>query len=242
MYGASDAAFVTEDSPLDPKTEYARSKVLAERAISDLADDTFSPTFLRNGTIYGLSPRMRFDTVLNDLVGSALVSGCVVVYSDGAPWRPVVNVNDVARAFLHVLDAPLEAIHNQAFNNGADHLNHRVIELAETVTQIVPGCRLEVRAEAGADQRTYRTDFSKFARTFPQFEFSWSLERGARALYESLAALPLTPELFRDKRFTRLRWLGHLLESGQLDNRLRWARQSPSPAFADTAAASVQSR
>jgi nucleoside-diphosphate-sugar epimerase len=242
MYGASEAAFVTEDSPLDPKTEYARSKVLAEHAISALADDTFSPTFLRNGTIYGLSPRMRFDTVLNDLVGSAIVNGRVVVYSDGTPWRPVVNVTDVARAFLHILDAPLERIHNQAFNMGADYLNHRVIELAETVTGIVPGCRLEVRAEAGADQRTYRTDFSKFARTFPTFEFSWTLQRGAKALYDALTAIPLTPELFSDKRFTRLRWLGHLLESGKIDNRLCWAHDSPAPALAKSAAAPLQPR
>jgi nucleoside-diphosphate-sugar epimerase len=227
MYGASDAAYVSEDSPLDPKTEYARSKVLAERAISELADDTFSPTFLRNGTIYGLSPRMRFDTVLNDLVGSALVTGRVIVYSDGQPWRPVVNVNDVARAFLHILDAPLEAIHNQAFNTGADHLNHRVIEMAQTVTNVVPGCHLEIRAEAGADQRTYRTNFGKFAGTFPDFQFLWTIERGTRALYESLHAASLTTDLFRDKRFTRLRWLGHLMESGRLDDRLRWSRAVP---------------
>lgn len=221
MYGASEAAYVSEESPLDPKTEYARSKVLAEQAISELADDTFSPTFLRNGTVYGLSPRMRFDTVLNDLVGSALVTGRVVVYSDGAPWRPVVNVNDVARAFLHVLDAPLDAIHNQAFNTGADHLNHRVIEMAETTRAVVPGCILEVRAEAGADQRTYRTNFGKFAGTFPDFRFVWTLENGATALYRSLFALPLTEQLFRDRRFTRLRWLRYLMDSGTLDQRLR---------------------
>jgi nucleoside-diphosphate-sugar epimerase len=239
MYGASDAALVTEESALDPKTEYARSKVLAERAISELAGSTFSPTFLRNGTIYGLSPRMRFDTVLNDLVGSALVNGRIVVYSDGAPWRPVVNVQDVARAFLHVLDAPLDAVHNQAFNTGADHLNHRVIEMAETVRSIVPGCYLEVRADAGADQRTYRTDFSKFTRTFPDFEFSWTLERGARALYAALVAVPLTADLFRDKRFTRLRWLRHLMESGALDERLCWTAPKLGGAAPESLAASA---
>jgi len=160
MYGMSEANVVSEDSPLAPTTEYARSKVECERAISLLAGDGFSPTFLRNGTIYGLSPRMRFDTVFNDLIGAAVTTGRVVVYSDGKPWRPVVHVQDVARAFLAVLEAPEAAVHNQAFNTGADHLNHQVIELAEIVVKTVPGCRPEVQARPGADQRTYRTDFT----------------------------------------------------------------------------------
>jgi nucleoside-diphosphate-sugar epimerase len=222
MYGMSESAVVDEDSPLDPKTDYARSKVEAERAISDLVTDSFSPTFLRNGTVYGLSPRMRFDTVLNDLVGSAVSAKKVVLHSDGSPWRPVVHVQDVARAFHAVLDAPLDATRGEAFNVGAEHLNHQVRELAEIVVQAVPDCELEVQAQPQADQRTYRADFSKFARTFPEFEFRWTAHEGVRDLRESFERIGLTAETFGDDRFVRLKWLRHLLAAGRLDERLRW--------------------
>jgi nucleoside-diphosphate-sugar epimerase len=222
MYGMSEAQVVTEESPLDPRTEYARSKVLAEQAISALADDRFSPTFLRNGTIYGLSPRMRFDTVLNDLVGTAVATGKVIVQSDGKPWRPVVHVQDVARAFMRVLEAPVEQVHNQAFNTGANHLNHQIIELAEITARTVPGCKLEVQAQSAADQRTYKADFGKFARTFPDFVFNWNAESGAQELYRGFTGIGLSREGLTDKRFTRLKWLRYLLETGQLDGSLRW--------------------
>jgi nucleoside-diphosphate-sugar epimerase len=222
MYGDSQAAVVTEDSPLDPKTEYARSKVVCERLISAMADDRFSPTFLRNGTIYGVSPRMRFDTVFNDLIASALTTGKVVLYSDGKPWRPVIHVQDVARAFATVLQAPLEEVHNQAFNTGSNHLNHQILELAEIAVRTVPGCRLEVLAKPGADQRTYRADFGKFARTFPHFAFQWTAEKGARELYCTYSSIGLTHETYLDRRFTRLKWLSHLLVTGSLNDSLRW--------------------
>lgn len=222
MYGMSSTAVVSEDSPFDPKTEYARSKVKTERAVAQLADDRFSPTFLRNGTIYGLSPRMRFDTVLNDLVGAAVATGKVTLYSDGKPWRPVVHVQDVSRAFLAVLDAPIADVHNQAFNTGADHLNHQIIELAEIVIKTVPGAGLEVLARPSADQRTYRADFAKFARTFPDFEFQRTAETGAEELYRAFTEIRLDHQTFTDRRFTRLTWLRHLLDTGRLDQTLRW--------------------
>ena len=223
MYGMSSAAVVTEESPLDPKTEYSRSKVKSERAISELADDRFSPTFLRNGTIYGVSPRMRFDTVLNDLMGAAVTTGKVKLYSDGKPWRPVIHVQDVARAFMAVLKAPLSDVYNEAFNTGANHLNHQIIELAEIVTKTVPGCELEILAQPGADQRTYKADFGKFARVFPDFEFKWTAQKGAEELYKAFQQVGLTHDLFVDKRFTRLKWLRHLLDTGRLDKSLHWS-------------------
>lgn len=223
MYGMSEAAVVDEESPVDPKTEYARSKFKSEQAISELAGDGFSPTFLRNGTIYGLSPRMRFDTVLNDLMGQAVTTGRVVIYSNGQPWRPVVHVQDVARSFLAVLEAPEADVHNQVFNNGANHLNRRIIELAEMVVETVPDCKLEMGTQTGADQRTYRADFGKFGRLFPDFEFKFSPEEGVREIYETFKAIPLTDEAFFDRRFTRLKWLRYLLDKEKLDGALRWS-------------------
>lgn len=224
MYGLSEAGVVREDSPLDPRTEYARSKVSSEQAIAALAAPGFSPTFMRNGTVYGVSPRMRFDTVLNDLVGSALTTGKVVVYSDGSPWRPVVHVEDVSRAFVAALRAPVADVHNQAINTGADFMNCQVRQLAEMVVRTVPGSELQVLSQPGADQRTYITDFSKFAQTFPDFRFKWTVEAGAQHLYEGLSQAGLTHADFVDKRFTRLKWLQHLLDTHQVDDSLRWAK------------------
>ena len=223
MYGMSEAALVDETAPLDPKTEYARSKVRAERAISELAGESFTPVFLRNGTVYGLSPRMRFDTVFNDLMGRAVATRRVVVYGDGTPWRPVVHVKDLVRAFAAVLEAPRDAVHDEAFNTGANHLNHQVRELARIAVEAVPGCEFEVLGEPGADQRTYKADFSKWARTFPECEFEWTPEQGARELREAFESVGLTELGFADRRFTRLKWLNHLLESGAVDGELRWS-------------------
>ena len=222
MYGVSQLAVVTEDSPLDPKTEYARSKVKAEKAISALASTRFSPVFLRNGTVYGPSPRMRFDTVLNNLVGAAVATGKVTVYGGGKPWRPVMHVEDVSRGFLRVAEAPVEQIHNQAFNLGADHLNQQVIQLAEITARTVPGAQLEILNQAGADQRTYWTSFEKFAKAFPDFQFKWNAESGAGDLYDTFRRLGLTQNDFTDKKFTRLKWLKHLMDTQQLDPALRW--------------------
>lgn len=225
MYGMSESVMVNEESPLDPKTIYARSKVQSEQAIARLADEAFSPTFLRNGTIYGISPRMRFDTVLNNLVGSAVTTGKVVLHSDGTTWRPVAHVQDIARTFLHVLEAPIELVRNQTFNNGEARMNRQIRELAEIVARLVPGCRVECLASPDADQRTYQTDFGKFARTFPAFQFEWTIERGARELYEAFKVVGLTQDDFTDKRFTRLTWLRYLLDTGRLDQSLRWQSQ-----------------
>lgn len=222
MYGMSEAATVTEESPLNPRTEYARSKVRSELAIAQLADEHFSPTFLRNGTVYGLSPRMRFDTVLNDLMGSAVTTGKVVLRGDGTPWRPVIHVQDVSRAFMQVLAAPIELVHNQSFNNGEDSMNCQIRELALVVLDTVPGCTVECLGSPDADQRTYKTDFSKFTRTFPDFKFDWTVRDGAGELFEAFRGVGLSYETFIDRRFTRLKWLQYLLDTGRLDSSLRW--------------------
>jgi nucleoside-diphosphate-sugar epimerase len=223
MYGAANALVVTEESPLDPKTEYARSKVKAERAISALARDGFSPVFIRNGTIYGISPRMRFDTVLNDLTGQAATTGKVTIYSDGTPWRPVMHVQDVARYFQQFLEAPVEKIHNQAFNSGANELNHQIIELAKIAVKTVSGAKLEIKAKPGADQRTYKADFGKFARTFPDFRFKWNAASGANELYEAFKRVNLKHEDYVSPKFTRLKWLNHLMQTKRLNEALRWS-------------------
>jgi nucleoside-diphosphate-sugar epimerase len=229
MYGMAEASVVNEDSPLDPQTVYARSKVQAEESLARLADDRFSPTFCRNGTVYGLSPRMRFDTVLNNLMGIAFTKRRVVIHSDGTPWRPVVHVQDVARAFQTVLEAPLQDVHNQAFNTGAEELNHQVRDLAEIVLKIVPDCELVMDPQPGADQRTYKADFGKFNRSFPEFRFLWTPEKGARELYNAFQSIGLTYDDFIDRRFTRLNWLNHLLQTGRLDDSLRWTRAADIP-------------
>jgi nucleoside-diphosphate-sugar epimerase len=226
MYGMSEALVVDESSPLAPQTEYARSKVAAEMALRQLADDSFSPTFCRNGTIYGLSPHMRFDTVLNNLMGSAFTTRRVVIHSDGTPWRPVVHVQDVARAFQAVLEAPLDLVHNEAFNVGADDLNHQIWQLGQIVTETVPGCELVRVPQPGADQRTYKADFAKFKRTFPTFQFRWTARKGSDELYAEFQRIGLTHDQFTDKRFTRLRWLRHLLDSRSVDDSLRWTEHA----------------
>lgn len=227
MYGMSEAAVVDETSPLAPQTEYARSKVVAEEALRALADDRFSPVYCRNGTVYGLSPRMRFDTVLNNFMGSAFTTGRVEVHSDGTPWRPVVHVQDVARYFKLMLEAPLQDVHNEVFNMGVESLNLQVREIAEIAVEAVPGAELTMTPKPGADQRTYKADFSKFSRTFPDFEFQWTARKGAQELYEAFRSIALRYEDFTDKRFTRLRWLDHLLQAGMLDDELRWRTAEP---------------
>jgi nucleoside-diphosphate-sugar epimerase len=226
MYGMAESGIMDETSPLAPQTQYARSKVDAERALNTLAGDGFSPIYCRNGTVYGLSPRMRFDTVLNNFMGSGYTTKRIIIHSDGTPWRPVVHVRDVARAFERVLSAPVELVHNQAFNIGAEELNWQIGKLAEVATAVIPGCKTEKLASPGADQRTYKADFGKFTKTFPEFKFEWSVPRGAEELYEAFASSGLTHEQFIDKRFTRLKWLQYLIGDGRLDSSLRWTERA----------------
>ncbi len=224
-YGAAGDAPMNEDSELNPVTAYGESKVLAERDISRLADDSFTPTFLRCATAYGVSPRLRFDIVLNNLVAWAFTSGKVMLKSDGTPWRPIVHIEDISRAFLAVLSAPPEVVRAQAFNIGRDDQNYRIREIAEIVKETVPGCEVAFAEGAGPDKRNYRADFSKVARVLPWFQPQWDARKGARQLYEAYKAIGLKLTDFEGPRYRRIDQIKGLIASGDLGTDLRWRRK-----------------
>jgi nucleoside-diphosphate-sugar epimerase len=223
MYGAANTSEpVTEDAPLAPLTAYAASKIWAERELLALADDGFAPVSLRNATAYGVSPRLRADVVLNNLVGWAVTTGVVRLLSDGTAWRPLVSVEDIGQAVLLALSAPISTIHGQAFNVGFDDENYRVREIAEVVRAAVPGSTVEI-ASGGADNRSYRVDFSRMREAFPSFVPLSTVADGARHVAASLRDASVTIDVLESDRYTRVRRLSSLLESGRLDASLRWA-------------------
>jgi nucleoside-diphosphate-sugar epimerase len=225
-YGAGGEDWLTEESAFNPVTPYGISKVKTEQDVSKLADDNFSPTFLRNATAYGVSPRLRFDLVLNNLVAWAFTTGQVYIKSDGTPWRPIVHIEDISRAFIAVLEAPREVIHNQAFNVGRNEDNYRIRELAEIVQQTVPGCQIEYAPNAGPDKRCYRVDCSKITQMLPNFQPQWNARKGAEELYQTYQNIGLTLEEFEGPRYQRIAHIQQLLSSGQIDESLRWKHPS----------------
>ena len=220
VYGASSQDLVTEDAPLRPLTPYAESKVRVEDDVAAIADDSFSPVFLRNATAFGFSPRLRADIVLNNLVGHAMLTGDVRVLSDGTPWRPLVHARDIAKAFLTALEAPIASVHCSAFNVGTEANNVTVADIAQSVVEAVPGARLLITGETGSDPRSYRVDFSAFRRAVG-FKAEWSIPEGAVELYKEYTSAGLTSAHFFN-RFTRLPRLEALRTAELLDESLRW--------------------
>ncbi len=221
-YGAAGDNLIDESGAFNPVTPYGESKVLVERDLLKLADDGFSPILLRNATAYGVSPRLRFDLVLNNLIAWAYTTGKVFLKSDGSPWRPIVHIEDISRAFVAVLHAPVDRVHKAAFNVGRTDQNFRIRELAEIVMQTVPGSEISFAAQAGPDKRNYRVDCSKIVRTIPEFKPEWDARRGARELFETYRRIGLALEDFEGPKFKRIDHIKMLIATGALDESLRW--------------------
>lgn len=224
-YGASDDTLLDEDAPLRPVTAYGRSKVLAEQGLAELADRDFSPTYLRSATAYGVSPRLRFDLVLNNLVAWAHTTGSVHLKSDGSPWRPIVHIEDIARAYLAVLDVAAEIVHDRAFNVGVPGENFRMRELAEIVRDTVPGSDVGFAEGASPDARCYRVSASRLTSTVPAYKPVWTARAGAAQLYTAYKKVGVTLDEFEGRKYRRIDHLRWLMQEGFVDSTLRPIRK-----------------
>lgn len=221
-YGSAGDDFLTEEAPFNPVTPYGVSKVRVEHALAAMADADFSPTYLRASTAYGVSPRLRFDLVTNNLTAWAFTTGQVYLKSDGTPWRPIVHVEDIARAYIAVLDAAREQIHNEAFNVGTTTENYQIKDIAELVQEIVPGCEIVYAPDAGPDKRCYRVDCNKIARTLHDYKPQWTARRGIHELFQEYRRVGLTHDEFEGPKFKRIAHIKELIKANKLSQNLRW--------------------
>jgi len=229
-YGAAGDSYLDEGAGFNPVTPYAESKVWVERDVSRLADDSFSPTFLRSATAFGVSPRLRGDLVVNNLVGYACTTGDVLIKSDGMPWRPLVHIEDIARAFVAVLEAPRELVHNEAFNVGITSENYRVREVAGMVAEVVPNSKVTYAGDAGPDARNYRVNCEKIRSRLAAFQPQWTVRKGIEQVYEALCHHGTSAEEFLSSSFIRLKRIRELQSAGALDEMLRWRASAPAAA------------
>ena len=221
-YGAAGDRFQDETAELHPVTAYAKSKVMVERDVSQLANDQFTPVFMRNATAYGVSPRIRFDIVLNNLTAWAYTTGHILLKSDGSPWRPLIHIEDISRAAIAALEAPRDVVHNKSFNVGQKSENYQMRTLAEIVGETVPDCEIKFAEGAEPDQRNYRVNFDKFAAAFPDCKLAWNARTGAKQIYDSYRTLGLGRDDYEGVKYKRIAQIHHLMESGQLDDTLRF--------------------
>lgn len=221
-YGAAGDAFLSEDAPFNPVTPYGWSKVKVEAALTKMADRNFSPTYLRASTAYGVSPRLRFDLVANNLTAWAFTTGRIYLKSDGTPWRPLVHIEDISRAYIAAMEAPREQVHNESFNVGTTTENYQMYEIAEIVKEIVPGCEVDYAPGAGPDKRNYRVDCNKIACVLRDFKPQWTARRGIEQLYGEYKRVGLSLDEFEGRRFKRIAHIKALVEKGWLDENLRW--------------------
>lgn len=221
VYGVGSDDYVTEESPVSPQTAYAECKTLVEQDVKLLADDSFSPTFLRNATAYGASPRMRFDIVLNNLSGLAWTTKEIKMTSDGTPWRPLVHLLDICKAIVCTLEAPRDIIHNQIFNVGDTASNYKVKEIAQIVAEVFTGCQLSF-GDTSADNRSYRVSFEKINTRLPGFKCEWNAVKGTQQLFNVFTAIDMSESTFLFKGFTRLKQLEYLIRTQQIDQNFFW--------------------
>lgn len=225
VYGVATEGDITEESPVNPQTAYAECKTLVERDLKPLANDDFSPTFMRNATAFGASPRMRFDIVLNNLAGLAWTTKEIKMTSDGTPWRPLVHALDISKAIICALEAPRDIVHNQIFNVGDSANNYRVKEIAEFVAEAFPGCKLSFGDNA-SDNRSYRVSFEKINTLLPGFKCDWDARLGAKQLFDVFSQIDMTEEIFFSRGFTRLKQLEYLIRTQQIDQDFFWAKKN----------------